>query len=70
MSCEFNSNRNKAATLSRRSMLARAGSGFGAVAAASILHDDALANVAEAVRTHHAPKAKRVVWLFMNGKPS
>jgi len=51
-------------------MLAQAGSGFGALAAASLLHEDALAGIAETVRTHHAPRAKRVVWLFMNGGPS
>ncbi len=60
--------------LSRRSMLARAGAGFGMLPLASMLGEPSL----KAAETpsgmtgglHHAAKAKRVVFLFMNGAPS
>ena len=52
-------------TYSRREMLFSLGGGLGGIALASILNDDRL--LAE---THHAPKAKRVVQLFMSGAAS
>ena len=61
--------------LSRREMLARAGSGFGAVALAGML-SDASGKVASAASplaakpAHHRPFAKSVIFLFMEGGPS
>ena len=52
---------------SRREFLARTGTGFGMMALAGLTH-------AERPHTprppHYAPKAQRVVHLFMNGGPS
>jgi hypothetical protein len=67
---------------SRRRFLERAGGGFGMVALASLLKRDSL--LADAVThhapritnplapqtTHFAPRAKRVIFLFMSGGPS
>ncbi|MFK8114949.1 MAG: DUF1501 domain-containing protein [Rubripirellula sp.] len=50
---------------SRRSFLKNSGVGFGAVALNWMLQQQ----VAEAA-VHHAPTAKRVIWLFMEGGPS
>jgi hypothetical protein len=46
-------------------MLQRLGGGFGAVGLAGLLADESAA----AVSTHFAPRAKRVIHLFMNGGP-
>jgi hypothetical protein len=61
---------------SRREFLARAGGGFGAVALACMLAEDGLL-AAEAdgatddVRgPHHPPRARAIIWLFMEGGPS
>lgn len=59
--------------LSRREMLRRSGMGFGLAALANLVAEDA--NAAEASplspkAPHFAPRAKRVVHLFMNGGPS
>ena len=56
----------------RRSFLAQAGGGVGALALASLLRDDALAasNPLAPRLSHFAPRAKRVLWLFMHGGPS
>src|ERR1043166_4826775 len=62
--------------LSRRQMLARCGTGFGLMALGSLLEQHGLLSAGEvplplAPRpSHFAPKAKRVVHLFMNGGPS
>ena len=60
---------------SRRDFLLKAGSGFGALALAALLRRDGLlgaeprgANVPRA--PHHEPKAKAVIFLFMEGGPS
>src|SRR5687767_2934226 len=53
-------------TLTRRDFLGTLGSGLGGIALASLLQRDACA----AVAVHHAPKAKRVIQLFMNGGAS
>src|SRR4249919_3754887 len=54
--------------LSRREMLAQAGTGFGAIALSSLLASDSRA---ESTRPPHmAPKAKSVIFLFMEGGPS
>jgi hypothetical protein len=63
--------------VSRREMLTRAGTGFGALALAGMMADDSrlpaapLGSQPLAPRSPHFPaKAKRVVHLFMNGGPS
>lgn len=59
-------------TLSRRSLLRRSGAGFGSVGMMSALAADrVLAGDETAVDgLHHAARAKRVIFLFMNGAPS
>jgi len=64
-------------TLSRREMLRRAGTGFGMLGLAGALDSGGLLAPAQAAtaghslaRHHFAPKAKRVIFLFMNGAPS
>src|SRR6187397_6678 len=53
----------------RRRFLARAGGGLGLLALADLLR--APADAADAPRRpHFAPKAKSVIWLFMEGAPS
>ncbi|MDA2930167.1 DUF1501 domain-containing protein [Acidobacteria bacterium AH-259-O06] len=64
---------------SRREFLFRAGSGFGSVALAYLLQQDGFFARADgaggsgflaAKEPHHPPKAKSVIWLFMEGGPS
>jgi hypothetical protein len=65
---------------SRREFLLRAGGGLGAIALASLLADDACqsaradspksGNPLAPKKTHFAPRAKRVIYLFMHGGPS
>ena len=50
--------------LTRRDMLLHCANGFGAVALASLLADDGRAAV------HHQPKARNVIFLYMDGAPS
>jgi hypothetical protein len=70
-------------TLSRRRLLAKAGNGFGMLALAGLLQQEGMLGGAAqgaiddlgdnplAPRQPHFPtKAKRVIWLFMNGGPS
>src|SRR5512132_591552 len=52
--------------LSRRDLLWRLGGGLGGVALAQLLSRDGLL----AAGTNHAPKARRVIQLFMNGGAS
>lgn len=58
----------------RRQFLSDSGLGFGALALASLLGRDAAATTstgaAVSALPHHAPRAKRVIWLFMTGAPS
>ena len=58
----------------RRQFLSDSGLGFGALALASLLGRDAAAttstDAAVSALPHHAPRAKRVIWLFMTGAPS
>ena len=68
--------------LTRRELLQRCGTGFGALALTSLLADDVSSTPHSAFRAphsdgplapkrpHFAPKIKRVVHLFMNGGPS
>ncbi len=63
-------------TLSRRNWLARMGGGFGTLGLASMMADsgllgaDSVASSLSPRSPHYAPKAKRVIFLFMNGGPS
>jgi hypothetical protein len=63
-----------AALLSRRQMLRRAGAGFGSLALAALLADEATAQPSANLLTprapHFPPRAKRVIYLFMPGGPS
>src|SRR5688572_20541519 len=70
-----------AAPTNRREFLRRTGAGFGTLALATLLNDQGLlAAPAPAVgsavnplsprATHFPPRAKRVIWLFMEGGPS
>ena len=59
--------------VSRRAWLQEAGGGFGAIALASLLHDDGRASTTSTTEPkgpHFAPRAKRVIYLFMHGGPS
>src|SRR5580704_14562727 len=64
------------AAFSRRALLQRAASGFGAVALSALLCDDAFANSASpadplaARPPHFRARAKRVIFLYMDGGPS
>jgi hypothetical protein len=59
---------------SRRDMLRSCANGFGAVALSALLADRAFSREPSANRMgkgiHHAPKAKNVVFLYMDGGPS
>ena len=60
---------------SRRQFLQRSGLGFGSLALASMLRDQAIAAPAQlnplALRSpEFAPRAKSIIWLFMTGAPS
>jgi hypothetical protein len=66
---------------SRREMLRRSGMGFGSLALGALMADSGMLRPAAAAdggsvsplapkRPHFAPKAKRVIHLFMNGGPS
>ncbi|MCM8532722.1 MAG: DUF1501 domain-containing protein [Lentisphaeraceae bacterium] len=52
---------------SRRSFLTNSGMGLGAAALSSLMPQSTQASV---LGTHHKPKAKRVIFLFMAGAPS
>ncbi|MEL6908510.1 MAG: DUF1501 domain-containing protein, partial [Planctomycetota bacterium] len=61
----------RAAHLTRRQLLGRSSAGIGTAALASLLGPRALASTrGEAPLPHFAPKAKRVIYLFMSGAPS
>ena len=51
--------------LARRDFLRQAGCGFGGLAAGAIAANQAAAS--SAMATHHPPKAKRIIFLFMQG---
>jgi hypothetical protein len=58
-----------AAVAARREWLVRSGAGFGAVALSGLLQGLRPARAA-ALPAHHAPRAKSVIFLFMEGGPS
>src|SRR5688572_21119859 len=60
-------------SMNRRDFLGRFGLGLGGVALMGLLHGNARASAkpaALAAGLHHAPKAKRIIYLFMAGGPS
>ncbi len=71
---------NKSGMYSRREWLLRSGGGLGALALASLLHDDGVlaqetsaeesSNPLAPRQPHFAARAKRIIWLFMHGGPS
>src|SRR5437763_16975391 len=54
--------------MSRREMLRRMSAGFGMVGLAGMLSPERL--LADSRRPQFAPRAKRVIFLFLNGGPS
>src|SRR5947207_14015212 len=61
--------------VNRRAFLGQSGVGLGSVALASLLHREAAAAPANPFKgildaPHFAPKAKRIIYLFMSGGPS
>ena len=64
---------NSTTATSRRELLRRASVGFGSLALASLLADDTKAGARNDLTVqppHFAPKAKRIIFLFMHGGPS
>ncbi len=69
---------NNQGVLSRREVLFRIGGGFGTVALASVMADAGLLSAAPSASAnplaprapHFAPRARRLIFLFMNGGPS
>ena len=55
---------------SRREFLETAGAGFGAVAVDWMVHQDTADAATTGQFSHHPPRAKSVIWLFMEGGPS
>ena len=56
--------------ITRRRFLTRTSAGLGSMALASLLNPKLFASPAEGVKPpHFAPKAKRVIYLFMSGGP-
>ena len=62
------------APLTRRGLLQRAAGGFGAVALASLMSEGAASGSSKSPfalkAPHHAPRAKSVIYLYMDGGPS
>jgi hypothetical protein len=56
--------------LNRRQLLGQLAGGFGSVALAALLDEQARAERPEAPRLHHPARARRVIFLFMSGGPS
>ena len=56
--------------LTRREMLGRMCAGFGLAAASQMLGASTFASTTGKSGLHHAAKAKRVIFLFLNGGPS
>ena len=56
--------------LNRRQAISQAACGLGSLAFSSMLMNSAQANSLATQTTHHFPKAKRVIFLFMHGGPS
>jgi uncharacterized protein (DUF1501 family) len=56
--------------MSRRRFLNEFGMGLGGMALAGLMREDAGAAPGVLEKTHHAPEAKRVIYLFQSGGPS
>jgi hypothetical protein len=56
--------------MSRRQLLEKFGMGLGGIALADLLADHAGAGDGVLDKLHHAPRAKRVIYLFQSGAPS
>src|SRR5437773_1173183 len=56
--------------LNRRQMLGRMCAGFGMVGLAGMIGPQNLFAMSDARKPHFAPRAKRVIFLFLNGGPS
>ena len=56
--------------ITRREMLRRAGGGFGLLSLAGVMQSSGLLAAPSTRGTHFPAKAKRVIFLFMNGAPS
>ena len=56
--------------IARRSFLRNIGCGLGSIALADLLHADEPVNPLAPKKSHFAPKAKSVIFLFMEGGPS
>src|SRR4051812_37195102 len=57
--------------LTRRQMLGQLAGGFGSVALAGLLSESSRAESVGVVKSpHFPPRAKRIIFLFMNGGPS
>lgn len=65
----MHTNLNDPAALTRRHFFARSAQGIGTAALASLLSRDGLAAGGLSGLPHHTPRAKRVIYLFMNGAP-
>src|SRR5688572_13724951 len=70
-------NSNSLPMVSRREMLSRSAAGFGAIGLVGAMHAAGLlsgsaqaAGSGPGALPHFAPRAKRVIYLFMNGGPS
>src|SRR5262245_30833465 len=57
-------------TCTRRQMLEQACTGFGMIGLAGLLHPQKAAAAEFRQDAHFAPRAKRFIFLFMNGGPS
>ena len=66
----FQNQSDLAAQMTRRHFFGRSATGIGAAALASLLKADASGNDGILTKPHFAPKAKRVIYLFMSGAPS
>ncbi|MHC5003336.1 MAG: DUF1501 domain-containing protein [Planctomycetota bacterium] len=58
--------------LTRREMLLQCAGGFGAIALAGLLRESEAAGTARGgvIRPHHVPRARNVIFLYMDGGPS
>ena len=58
--------------ISRRQILQRFGMGVGSLALTDLMTRDNAATASDGVlqNLHHAPKAKRIIYLFQSGGPS
>ena len=56
--------------INRRNLLQHAGGGIGLIALQSLLMADQSKSAEKTITPHFAPRAKRIIWLFMHGGPS